>query len=212
MKESDQHRVTRWIDGELTDDDVRDLLEQHPELLDQKRELLENGELLRQQLPGDEEIPHSDFFNHRIQQRIEEDEAWEESTPAQMFPIFERMKWTALAMAIVLVVLVCGIGMGWFGGKDGYAPNGRSKIVSVYTPDPDHAATVVWSKEAEATVMTIDGLEPISEGVQVAGFFPATSPDAPGIGSATFFAANGEPVLVLTISPLGLPKIRPIKL
>ncbi|MFT5467262.1 MAG: hypothetical protein ACI8UO_002366 [Verrucomicrobiales bacterium] len=210
MKESDQHRVTRWIDGELTDDEVRDLLEQHPELLVEKTEALRLGEQLRQELPAEEEIPHPDFFNHQIEQEIQGDHP--ESMPAQLFPVFQRMKWTAFAGAIVMVVLLCGMGMGWFGGKDAAIPGDRTEIVSVYAPDPNHEATVSWSKDAEATVMTISGLEPVSGTTQIAGYFPDSSTRNPGLASTTFFAENGEPLLVLTISSLGLPSIRPINL
>ena len=210
MKESDQHRVTRWIDGELADDDVRDLLQEYPELLDDKREALQLGALLRQELPAEEEIPHADFFNHQIESQVMDEDPYPSTEPAKLFPIFERMKWTALAGAIAMVVLLCGLGMGWFGG--GEVPADRSEIVSVYTPNPAHNTSVEWSSDADATLIKIGGLNPVPMGDRVAGFFPSTSERNDGLASTTYFSKDGRPVLVLTLSPLGLPRIRTIDL
>ena len=73
MKSEEEEKITQWIDGELDDDQVRDLLDAHPELNDLKSSTNKAGNLLRQELPLEEKLPYPDFFNHRIQQRLSEE-------------------------------------------------------------------------------------------------------------------------------------------
>ena len=50
MKPAEEEKLTQWIDGELSDDQVRDLLDAHPELSDLKNSASRTGNLLRQEL------------------------------------------------------------------------------------------------------------------------------------------------------------------
>lgn len=208
MKESDQHRVTRWIDGELTDEDIRDLLELHPELHEEKDAAHRVGDLLRQELPADAEVPNAEFFNDSILREAIEEEPYPQGGPAQMFPIFERMKWIALAGCAAMVLALCGIGINAWNT----AADGRNEIISAYTPNPNHEASVEYNGAADATVMTLSGLDAVPQSNVVIGFFPKTSETNRALASTTYYTEDGEPILVLTVNAFGLPTIRPINL
>lgn len=211
MTESDRIRVTRWIDGELADQDVSDLLERHPELPEEKRSILETGKLLRQQLLAGKEVPYPDFLNSEIERRIGED-PYESDEPARLFPTFERMKWIAFAGTLACVAVLGAKGLGWFGASQSPLPWERSLIVSTYAPNAAHSVAANWVEGAAATVITISGLEAVPVSTEIIGFSPARSQRDGAIASTTFFSTDDKPILVLTTNSLGEPRLHPIDL
>ena len=159
MKPSEQERLTRWIDGELTDDEVGDLLEAYPEMKTAKAESERIGELLRAEVDSEEKIPHGDFFNHQIRHRIEELE--EERTTGwrdelQVFPWFTRFRIiSGFGFAAVVVGLIA------FGLST--PPADRSEVVMTYTPVPGATATAEYHRGAEATVIRLSGIDDVRE-------------------------------------------------
>ena len=67
LNDEDEQRITRWIDGELSDNDVADLLSAHPELADEKKNASALGDLLRQELQPDREadVPEGRRIQYR---------------------------------------------------------------------------------------------------------------------------------------------------
>lgn len=212
MKPEEEEKITQWIDGKLADDQVRDLLESHPELAELKKSARETGKVLRQGLPLEEDLPYPDFFNHRIRQRLEEDNT--ESTPstvslreeARVLPWFTRSRLFAglafSAMAIGLIVYsVVGPDPADFGE--------HTEIVGTYTPNPEVLASSHYDKEAEATIIRLDGLEEIPADMEVSGIFPRSyQPDAALAATTLRSKVTNEPILILENDHFGRPNIR----
>lgn len=212
MKPEEEEKITQWIDGELADEQVRDLLESHPELAGLKKSAAETGQVLRQGLPLEENLPYPDFFNHRIRQRLEEENAESIQSPvslgeeARILPWFTRSRLFAglafSAMAIGLIVY----------SVVGPAPVGfseRTEIVGTYTPNPDVLASSHFDKEAQATIIHLDGLEEIPADMEISGIFPRSyQPDAALAATTLLSKETNEPLLILENDRYGRPNIR----
>ena len=173
----EEARITRWIDGELDDDAVADLLSAHPGLAEEKKSCPTSfGGLLHSELAPDREkdVPYADFFSHRIRQRILEDD--EEEMPsgdesvslkeeAEYLPLFTRMRWTAGLAFVAMLVGIVGYNLMTSPSAVG------SEVVSTYTPDPMVTATTRYDSDAEATVIELDGLAEIPVDHSIAGVF-----------------------------------------
>ena len=215
----DQERITRWIDGELDDDAVADLLSAHPELAEEKNRTHELGDLLHRELAPEREaeVPYADFFGHRVRQRILEDEAEENAATstgatlkdeAAYLPLFTRLRYAAgLAFVVMLVGIV---GYALFTSSNGSAFG--SEVVSTYTPDPAVTATTRYDSEAEATVIELEGLAEIPVGQSIAGVFPGSYQPCGDFGRTILTDhANGHPLLALAIDSSGRPEITALK-
>jgi len=218
MKPTDEERITRWIDGELSDSDVADLLTADPELAAAKREATDLGDLLRQELKPDRagDVPHADFFSHRLRERIVE-EANAESSPssagvslreeAKILPLFTRMRFAAgLAFVVMLAAM---IGHAVFTTSSTAA---GSEVVSTYTPDPDVIATTRYSDEAGATVIVLEGVEEVPTEQSIAGVFPDSYQPCGDFGRTVLTDhSNGHPLLALAIDANGRPEFTALR-
>lgn len=218
MKPTDEERITRWIDGELSDSDVADLLSADPELTTAKREAGELGELLRQELKPERsaDVPHADFFSHRLRERIVEEANTGSSDAsaglslreeARILPLFTRMRFAA-GMAFVLM-LAAMIGHAVWTTSSSAA---GSEVVSTYTPDPDVVATTRYSSEAEATVIVLEGVAEVPTGQSIAGVFPDSYQPCGDFGRTVLTDhSNGHPLLALAIDANGRPEFTALR-
>lgn len=218
MKPTDEERITRWIDGELSDSDVADLLAADPELTTAKREAGELGELLRQELKPERsaDVPHADFFSHRLRERIVEEANTGSSDAsaglslreeARILPLFTRMRFAA-GMAFVLM-LAAMIGHAVWTTSSSAA---GSEVVSTYTPDPDVVATTRYSSEAEATVIVLEGVAEVPTGQSIAGVFPDSYQPCGDFGRTVLTDhSNGHPLLALAIDANGRPEFTALR-
>lgn len=202
MKPSEQERLTRWVDGELTDDDVRDLLEAHPEMKNAREDSHRIGDLLRSEIKPEEKVPHADFFNHQIQRRIESVEperttGWRDELT--LFPLFTRFRLISGFgfTAVFLGLIAFGLGT---------PPADRSEVVMTYTPVPGATATTEYHRGAAATVIRIAGIDDVRES-EPEPMDTATAPDRPRIVFA-FRSGFGEehPVLAVARDSTLLPR------
>jgi len=167
MKQSDEIRITRWIEGELRDSDVQDLLDSDPDLHELRQSAEELGNLLRSELPP-QEIPYPDFFNHQVMRRIERE--GDEPEKAQIVITLPRLFASLVngqgLMSGLAVVAVIFLAMGTmlFGGKAG---PGHSTVVHMFSPDPEHSVAASYNNRAGATVISIDGIEPLDSNASV---------------------------------------------
>ncbi|MEM7146949.1 MAG: hypothetical protein AAF591_17595 [Verrucomicrobiota bacterium] len=211
MNPQDEERITQWIDGDLSDADVQDLLDAHPELREAKSQSESLGHLLRKELDSGEKIPYADFFNHQLNKRIEEEDespaataARQEALAESMFPRFMFFKKLApIAALAVIAVFVTLLFVN--------VPVGGSKIVSTYTPNPALEAKTFYSDEADATVLLIEGLAEIPAqqnitGVQAVGYTPGE-----GASHFTLYSPNNKPILALAIDHAAQPRLRELK-
>lgn len=193
LNPSDEERITRWIDGELEDAEVEDLLAANPELRGAKAKAGELGNLLRKELDNGEKIPYPDFFNHQLMKHIEDEdqaaaaagagpEAYRDLPSGAFFP-FLRLSRKLAAYGFLLVLAGFIAWVVFSPGATG------SQIVSTYTPNPDIEAKTFYSDEAEATVLLLEGLTEIPaqqeiRGVQLVAYTPSRKTAAVTLSSA----------------------------
>jgi len=212
MKAEDEEKLTLWIDGQLEDDQVRDLLDAHPELADLKKSAGETGKLLRQQLPLEEDLPYPDFFNHRIRQRLEKEDtdaklpALALKEEAQLFPWFTRSRlfagfaFTAIAIGLIVHSVL---------GPDPTGSSDHTEIVGTYTPNPQVLASSRYDADAGATIIQLDGLAEIPADIQISGIFPRSYlPDASLAATTLRNRDTNEPIVILENDNYGRPSIR----
>lgn len=212
MKAEDEEKLTLWIDGQLEDNQVRDLLDAHPELADLKKSAAETGKLLRQQLPLEEDLPYPDFFNHRIRQRLVEDDAETElpalalKEEAQLFPWFTRSR---LFAGFAFAALAIGLIVHSVLGPNPAGSSDHTEIVGTYTPNPQVFASSHYDADAGVTIIQLDGLEEIPADMQISGIFPRSyQPDA-SLAATTFRSRDtNEPIAILENDRYGRPNIR----
>lgn len=214
MTPEDEQRITRWIDGELDDGEVADLLEAHPELADEKIEAGALGDLLRTELGPDREadVPYADFFSHRVHQRIAEGDLGEDESDAsdgvglreeaQILPLFTRLRFAAGLAFVLMLVSIVGYAM-----FTSSPPAFGSEVVSTYTPDPSVTATTRYSSEAEATIIELDGLAEVPAEKEIAGVSPNShQPTADSSRTVLTDSSDGHPLLALAIDADGRPE------
>ncbi len=212
MKAAEEEKITQWIDGKLSDEQVGDLLESHPELSGLKQSAAETGQVLRQGLPLEENLPYPDFFNHRVRQRLEEESVGSPQATvslaeeARILPWFTRSRlfaglaFTAMAIGLVVYSVLGPTPLGF---------NERTEIVGTYTPNPEVLASSHYDKEAQATIIHLDGLEEIPADMKISGVFPRSyQPDAALAATTLLSKESNEPLLILENDHYGRPNIR----
>ncbi len=218
MKPTDEERITLWIDGELSDSDVADLLVADPELASVKREATNLGDLLRQELKADRaaDVPHADFFSHRLRERIVEEANADSSDAsarvslreeAQILPLFTRMRFAAGLAFVVMLAAMIGHAI-----LTSSSTAVGSEVVSTYTPDPDVTATTRYSDEAEATVIVLEGIAEVPTGQSIAGVFPDSYQPCGDFGRTVLTDhSDGHPLLALAIDANGRPEFTALR-
>lgn len=212
MKPEEEEKITQWIDGNLDEDQVRELLSAHPELADLKKSAADTGNLLRQELPLEEDLPYSDFFNHRIQQRLMEEDAETETSTvslkeeAQYLPLFTRSR---LFAGVAFAVLAIGLIVHSVFGPNTVNSGIHTEIVGTYTPNPKVIASSHFNADAGATIILLEGLEEIPSDMKISGIFPRSyQPDAALAATTLRSKDTNEPLVVLENDRYGRPNIR----
>lgn len=202
MKDEDLFRVTRWIDGELTDQDISDLLQREPTLREQREAARGIGQRLRQEFDAEREVHFPEMFNRQILRRIEEEQkktVW--SDASRFFSWLTLSEWgLPVAASATLMLFLCA-GLQFQGAR-----HFRSRVVHTFTPNPAHAAQTKEIGRAGVAVISVQGLEPVPGSTQVMGFFPTQSrPDA--LAEATTFLEGEQPRLLLSLNQNGEPRL-----
>ncbi len=184
--EQKQELLTRWIDGELDGQELRDFeaaAAADPQLAEAKAEAENLRRLLRADMPEGREIPNPDFFNRQIQHRIDVDAAPSSTpVPAAAAPVGGGiLSWflspftLASAAAVVLLGLFT---LSQINNEGGVTTH--TSVASTYTPDKDIAASHFYSDEADATVIMLDGLAALPDSTELRGQnIVSTAPGSP---------------------------------
>lgn len=202
MKDEDLFRVTRWIDGELTDQDIKDLLERDPSLVEEREAAREIGQTIRREFEAEREVPFPDMFNRQLFRRIDDERqktVW--SSASRFFSWITLSEWgLPLASSATLMMFLC-VGLQFQGSR-----HFRSRVVHTFTPNPAHVAKTSESGAAGVTVISLQGLDPVPESTQVMGFFPTSSRKESLVAGTTYFEGK-RPRLLLSLTQDGEPRL-----
>jgi anti-sigma factor RsiW len=198
--------MTRWLDGAMTPGERSAFeLEMHrdPALRAEAETCRELRALLRGHLSLEAPVPHPDFFNSQVLERIAElhrRERREARTPAVLGLLTWLMRHWALTGAAVALAL--GIFAWQFSGSDD-----SSQVLGVYVPDADVKARSFHDDKANAAVIVLDGLPDIPDDKPVSGVSPSRTENHPEVASTTLYDAKGGVLLGLTTDATGTPQI-----
>ncbi len=176
MKNLDESLITRWFDDELSPEEEAEFavhLEAHPELLEQKAEIRQLGDLLRQEVPSELEVPHPEFFASRISHEIALEASVREESASSKSAGSNSSWWLPISAAAAALVV------GFFGGSQfGSSPseqvaNTDTKPANIehtvlFTPDTEIRAELVDNENA--TLILLNGMESLPETFELVGF------------------------------------------
>jgi len=174
-----EERYTAWIDGKLDGAELEAFekeLEEHPDALADREDLLKLGSLLRTYGHAPE-LSNAEFFNHQILTQIREEEKAEapkETVPTPIFAwLLRPFVWATAAMLIIAGVSVYRVvspQQQVKSGLDRYVDLSPTpepepekpynvQIVSAESTDPDISVTPIHSEKDNVTVLWVDGLD-----------------------------------------------------
>jgi anti-sigma factor RsiW len=185
--EPKQPRLTRWIDGELDGDELREFeqaLADDPQLAAAKAEAENLRQLLQSEMP-DRDIPNPEFFNSQIQRRIADESAdttrspGPGSSPASNSGI---LSWFLSPFTLASAAAVIALGLFALSQLPGGNPStDHTSVASTYTPDKAIDARDFYSAAADATVIVLDGLSALPDSTEIKGQnIVSAGPGSPG--------------------------------
>lgn len=161
-----EEQIIRWLDDELSaaeKSEVEAIASADPELRAWKASDSELKATLQDRFAAEEELPFPELFHHQLGNRIEAEQARKGSWKrwfAKGHPLtMVGLPWAvATASLLLLAVFV-------------FSDQHREKLMPVpnfasattYSPDPEVSAETYFSPAANATVIVLDGWEPLEE-------------------------------------------------
>jgi hypothetical protein len=159
MKPSEE-QWNRWIDGELSPEEVEALkaasAEEGLSLEEDQAFFSQLSEDLKATFPAEQTPPFADFFNSHLQKQIRDLDEAEAAKPARAswLPKWLQLSWAApLAAAALVVFTLTQIGI------IGEKTHRGSQIVSAYTPDESILAVTSFDDDANAMVIRLKGMD-----------------------------------------------------
>jgi anti-sigma factor RsiW len=207
MKTPDQNdRITRWLDGAMSAPErtaFQTEIQANPALRSEIAPLEKLGEFLRNHASVERPVPNADFFNAQIQERISElrHADGRRKPPAREVGFWSgwlRARW-ALAGAAALLAIGLFIAL--------HESEPRTQVVSLYVPDPAVKASVNYSAAAEATVLTLDGLDDYPDDKPVSEAHGPHRDNDPGTTPSTLHDDAGKALLVMATEVRNRPRL-----
>ncbi len=197
-------QLTRWLDGELTPAERAAFeaeMQSNPLLQEEATMMKRISESLHQSVTLEMPVPHSDFFNSQIMDRVYELQKSEEraAEPSNTLSWFSwlRAPW-AIAGAAALIAVTALI---WqtSGTED------RTEIVSLYAPNPSVQAKTSYNAAADATVLTLDGLDTFPADKEIAGYQVHHSENDAALATTTLYNEKNEVLVVMATDATNQP-------
>ena len=200
----DDQLLARWLDNELSPAErtrFEAMMAADPALREEAESMKKLGDAIRANVTFEREVPHADFFNSQIQEAIAAEQLAQarketRSTGAATWLDWLRAPW---ALAGAAAALALGLFLLRSEGP-------RTQILSLYAPNSSVQASVSYNEAAEATVLTLDGLEAIPAERNVAGINVHHSETDPEVATTTLFDAQGGVLLVMAKDGAGKPR------
>ena len=197
----EDHDLIRWLDGEMTDAERVSFsarLDADPALKAEVGMMQRMSADLRSHLPAEMPVPYGDFFNSQIQIRLAQDEPLIPEVRTSWLDWF-RLPTVITAAAAVIIA-------GFMIMQNGPAA-GDSVVNSIYVPNSSVQARTFHSKEAQATVLMLDGVEAMPADRKIVGYQIQRSETDQEVATTTLFGERGEVVLVVSKDAHNQPRL-----
>lgn len=204
MKTPDHtQRITRWLDGVMSDAEKTAFLQEmqaDPDLMAEVASQEELGGIIRANVSMNMPVPNADFFNSQIQERLTELRRADErrqSSAGRITPWLGwlRTPWAAAAAAVLAI--------GLFMTMRDSRP--QTQVISLYVPNPAVKATVNYNAAAGATVLTLDGLNALPDDKIISGLNVHHSDNDPAMASTMLYDSRGKLLLVMATDARSRP-------
>ncbi len=161
MNTTDEQELTRWLDGMMTATESQAFevrLQADPVMNAEAQAMKQLCGQVHEHFPRMADVPHPDFFNSQIQERIRELDLADlrKQETARPWLHWLRQPWLSVAGATAVLLLV---GVAVF-QKD-IASESATTVNNMYAPDSQIQARAYHSAEADATVVVLEGVEEI---------------------------------------------------
>lgn len=172
----DETMLTRWMDGELSGDELAQVelwAQGHPGILAERDAVQAMQKSIKESVPADREPPYADFFNQRILRMIQNEQARHSPDTGESGSQWLGLlwsKWSALPVAAVAMALCF-----YLGTRVSFEPQAKGPVASalaapmIYTPDADIRANVFSSHGNGATVIVLEGLDDLPDDLEIVG-------------------------------------------
>lgn len=208
MKPTDNEELlARWLDGELNESEraaFEARLASDPSLRAEAEAMRDVGAALQQGFQRQVEVPHADFFNSQIQQRIDalrkEDS---KLNPVHTFVDGSRFGWFTKKWLIAGAAAACLTIAALQLGQTGNA----TVVLSTYAPNSTVRANTYHSSDADATVLMLDGLTAVPADRKLVGFQVHHSETDQEVAMTTLFDHGGSVLLVLATDASNQPRL-----
>jgi anti-sigma factor RsiW len=206
MKTPDDQLLARWLDGELNEQETtrfESMMAADPALREEAETMRKISSALRDHVKMEREVPHADFFNSQIQERIADMQRAEErahhpaasASAADGWFSWLRKPWALAGVAAVLTTAL------FISRQEKPA----TQILSFYAPNPSIQASAFHSEAADATVLMLDGLDTIPADHNIVGIHVHHSELQAERGATTLFDDDGAVLLVMSKNSGGHP-------
>ena len=171
-----------WLDDAMTPEQKTSFearLQADPELQAEIAAYQQISHSIKHALPREIPVPHPELFNSQIQVRIDQESQRSSRAKSAQRAWYQSPWISAAAVAAALAILLLG---------PDHSPNvGRESIVtSTYTPDPNVTVSALYSDEAEAVVLILDGLSELPADRNLVGSAHPTRPAGSQAGTALY--------------------------
>jgi len=201
-----QNSITRWTDGVMSVPERAAFeaeLQSNPQLRAEVEAAKRLGPLLRDHVTLEAAVPHGDFFNSQVQERITELQRAElraKPTPWTLAALswLTRRWW---AVTAVTAAVVAGL-VTWrsLGGEDG------SQVLGFYAPNTEIHASSYHDNGANAAVLMLDGLPAIPDDHPISGLSADRTVNEPEMATTTLYDAKGGVLLAMAADSAGTPQ------
>ncbi len=203
--EQQNEKLTRWLDGAMNDAEraaFETEMADNPVLRAEADDLQQLGGLLRSHVVTEKTMPHADFFNSQIQERIAELHRSEARAKSQPSGAAAWLDWLRKPWAIAAATAMVAFG---FFLTHFTEDKPQTIVLGLYTPNPSVRATSYHSSEADATVLMLDGLDPIPENKDITAINVDHSETDPQLAATTLYDADGKILLVMALDSRNQP-------
>lgn len=205
MKTPDEQLLARWLDGELSAEDTsrfEAMMAADPALREEAQAMRQIGLALRDHVSMEREVPHADFFNSQIQERITDIQRAEQRSHASAASTASGGWFSWLRMPWAIAGVAAALALAFVISRD---DRPTTQVLSFYTPNPEIQASAYRNDAADATVLLLEGLDSIPAEQNIAGINVHHSERQANEGVTTLLDQQGSVLLVMSPQGAQLP-------